>query len=179
MPPRRDPDAPVIAPFEVLRDTQEKKPYLFEGLRTDACQGRRPLLVPVIDAKLRTGDYSILGMEDMVTVERKSKDDFFRTIGQERASFKRELARMQEIKHATVIVEAEWSEIRASPPEFSKMRVNNLFRTVIHWMSEFRNVHWVFMPSRREAEIATYRRLEVAGKKEKRKLSVSAACLRE
>jgi len=55
--------------MKVVIDTREQLPYEFEDS---------------ITRTLQTGDYSIFGYEDQVTVERKTKADAYGTIGRGR-----------------------------------------------------------------------------------------------
>lgn len=113
--PKRLPTDPVVTDFEVAIDTREQAPWDFRGLKADADQGRRPLLVRVQMLGLPTGDYSLIGHHDRVAIERKSLQDLYGTIGQGRERFERELERLQSIAdqpggHAAVIVEASWEQ---------------------------------------------------------------------
>ncbi len=150
----------VISPFVVIVDSREQSPYTFESIYADARQRRRPVQVQKWVGGLATGDYSISGMESVVAIERKSLKDLFSTIGQSRARFVRELERLAKIPHAFVIVEAEWSEIFANPPEYSLLKPKTVFRSVLAWQARYPNIHWCFYPGREFAEKATYRILE-------------------
>jgi hypothetical protein len=57
-------------------------------------------------------DYSILGLEKHIQIERKSLSDLFGTIGARRDRFEAEIKRLHEdCKAAYVIIEAGWPEI--------------------------------------------------------------------
>jgi DNA excision repair protein ERCC-4 len=79
-------------------DSREKRPYLFPGLTTATCT-------------LSTGDYSILGYEAQISVERKSLNDFVHTVIWNRARFKDELARLSRYEAACLVVEGSISDI--------------------------------------------------------------------
>lgn len=164
--PRKPRDTgPLTVPYTVLIDQQEGLPYQFTGLVSDAREGRRQLIVPTEVVHLKTADYTIAPFSDRVCVERKGgakngAEDLFRTLGQERDRFKRELERMAEMEVAAVVVEAEWSDILNDPPPYSKLNPRNVFRTVLCWQQQFPTVHWWFCPGRRMAEITTFRILE-------------------
>lgn len=102
---------PLPAPFLILIDSREQHPYQFQGLISDARQGRRPITVRQEVRGLPTGDYSLEGCEAQIAVERKSAADLFHTLGQGRDRFERELVRLADLPVAAVVVEAEWSEI--------------------------------------------------------------------
>ncbi len=60
---------------------------------------------------LPTADYSILGLEHMIAVERKSLADLLGCIGQERERFERELQRLLAYEARALVVEASWADI--------------------------------------------------------------------
>ena len=147
--------------FTVAIDDREKLPYAFSGIRADACDGRRPLAVQTVRAHLPTGDYSIVGHEvDGIAVERKSLEDLFGTLGQNRERFERELERLSAYRVAAVICEATWETMLGDPPPFSQLLPKTVHRSVIAWMQRYPTVQWIPMGDRRLAEITTFRVLE-------------------
>jgi len=60
---------------------------------------------------LPTGDYSIAGLTDKITIERKSLPDLISSLTRDRDRFVNELIRMQSFDEAYVIVEADYSEM--------------------------------------------------------------------
>lgn len=156
-------DAVAVAPFTVVIDTREQLPWDFAGIKADAGQGGPTggnLVVPAVVSCLPAGDYSIHGYGGRVAVERKSKADLFGTIGQGRGRFVRELERLNEYESASVIVEAEISEIFGMPPPHSELRPKTVSRSVIAWQLRFPRVHWWFLPGRKTAMAWAYRVLE-------------------
>jgi len=102
--PRSDkPTGPVI-----IIDTREQTPWRFPGS---------------VSVGLKTGDYSVVGMEDIAVIERKSLDDLVQSITWERERFERELTRMMQIRWRAVVVEAglpdvvEWRYKSMARPE--------------------------------------------------------------
>lgn len=87
-----DPPKPVI-----IVDSREQKPYKFS--------------IPTVKKALNSGDYSIVGYEDDITVERKSLPDLVRCCGRDRARFMNQCNRLVEIEHRLLVVEAGWAEI--------------------------------------------------------------------
>ena len=55
-------------PYTVIRDTREQEGYTFEKFtgRYTSCNG-------MIIKKLDTGDYSLVGLEDKLCIERKGR----------------------------------------------------------------------------------------------------------
>jgi DNA excision repair protein ERCC-4 len=150
----------VQCPFRIVVDTREQLPYTFAGLTSDAKAGRLPIAVETITGTIESGDYTIEGMANRVAVERKSKADLFGTIGKGRERFQRELARLNELEFAIVVVEAEWVEIFRYPPVRSKLTPKTIFRSVNAWEQRYTRVHWCFCPGRPFAEAKTFRVLE-------------------
>lgn len=60
----------------------------------------------IVRDTLDTGDYSIRGMESMITIERKALSDFYGSIGGGRERFKRELERMKAHEWRGLLIEA-------------------------------------------------------------------------
>jgi ERCC4-type nuclease len=155
----------VLFPRAVLVDRREVGAYSFTGIYTDADQGRKPFKVLTRSVKLATGDYSLAGLSDEIAVERKSHEDLFHTLGQDRERFVKELTRLNTMKAAAVVVEAEWSEVLKNPPEGSQLPPKIVFRSVLTWNQQFPAVHWYFVPGRRIAELTVFRILERFGRR--------------
>ena len=152
-------DEPIIVPFKVVIDSREKNPYHFLGIKADADQGCRPLLIPNEVATIKTGDYSIRGFESIVAVERKSKDDLYKTIGQERDRFEDEHRRLQSMGVAAVVIEATWDDLLKNPPQGSRLNPKTIYRTALSWSVKY-GIPWHCVPGRRLGEITTFRILE-------------------
>ena len=75
--------------YTVIRDTREQEGYYFSEY--DLCLG-------MIDQKLDTGDYSIVGLEDKICVERKGcVEELAINLGQKKHTFLREIERMKKV----------------------------------------------------------------------------------
>lgn len=57
---------------------------------------------------LVTGDYSVLGLEHVIAVERKSAEDMLACVGRERDRFEREIQRLLAYPTRALVVEADW-----------------------------------------------------------------------
>jgi hypothetical protein len=79
-------------------DTREQCPLELSPLR-------------VVRGTLDTGDYSIAGLEHVVSLEWKSLADLLACVGQERERFDREVQRLLAYPVRALLVEATWDEI--------------------------------------------------------------------
>jgi ERCC4-type nuclease len=157
---RKSKDEPVLFPFLIVIDDREQLPYSFDGYRANADRHRAEILVATETRRLETGDYSIDGHTDRITIERKSKSDLFSTLSQGRDRFMAELDRMASIPFAHVMVECQWSEVFDDPPIISQLTPKSIIRTVIAMGQKYPHIHWHFVPDREFAQAMTFRILE-------------------
>ena len=157
----------VISPITVLVDSNEGAPYSFQNLACDSSKSYKPLIIRTKKKRLATGDYSIEGFEDQVTVERKSPEDAYGTFlgfqKDRRGRFKRQLQRMQEMDFSIVVIEGEFSRMVNNPPAHFEGKGKLFYRTVLSWEVEFRGggfMGFAFMGTRANAERSTFRYLE-------------------
>lgn len=155
--PRKD--EPIQCPFVVLIDTREQTPFRFDGI-TDRHQRQRRVIVETRRTTLPTGDYSLAGFENLVSIERKSATDFFACVGRERDRFERELERLNRFPCAHVVIEADFREMATNPPKHSKLKPRAAVMSIQAWSIQFDRIHWWPMPSRVIAERWTFGLLE-------------------
>jgi hypothetical protein len=173
---------PVEAGFAVVIDTAEQNAWRFVGLKSDADKQYREIIVPTVRQSLgrhpnSNGDYSILGCEGRVAIERKAKEDAWGTIlgwatGHEadhqmpgrRERFEAELGRLNEFESAVVIVEATLGTLVAQAPSWGVKPVETngkiFLRSVISYQQRFPRVQWVFADTPRMAEGIAFRWLD-------------------
>jgi ERCC4-type nuclease len=99
---------------------------------------------------LKTGDYSIEGYTEKVTIERKSLSDLVSTVIHNRGRFIRELSRMQTYGYAAIVIEASLTDV-GRPYPFSQANP----RAVLGSLQSFAliyGVHIVFADDRVHAE---------------------------
>ena len=80
--------------YKIVVDTREQTPLWTKN---------------VIIKKLDTGDYSIEGYEDKISLERKSLGDLFGTLGKGHTRFKKELERALKLDYFAIIIEGSYS----------------------------------------------------------------------
>ena len=126
------------AGLTVLRDTQEKRPLVFSDC------------VKVRIESLKTGDYTLEGFRDRVTVERKSLDDLVGCCTHERSRFVRELERMKPSRGgfwvSAVVIESGLPELLRHDYK-SKTHPNSVLGSVNRWQARYR-VPFVWAGSR-------------------------------
>lgn len=152
----------------VAIDTREQAPFTFEDIMADSRDngdGGVALTIPTVRATLRTGDYSLLGHNSRIVVERKSQADFVGVVISSRARFERELQRLADLAacgaSCHVVVEADWAMLRECPSPHSAITFKTVHRSAMSWTMRWPAVVWWFCPGRRFCEVTTFRILEM------------------
>lgn len=86
----------------IIQDTREQTPLVFK---------RSNNLKKVEVAMLEVGDYSILGYQDQICIERKSAADLFKSVSSDNARFQRELERAKSLEYFAIVVETTYTNI--------------------------------------------------------------------
>lgn len=150
----------IPTPYTVVIDTREQRPFSFTAPLRIARQ-RRTFAVQTTVATLTSGDYSLVGFETRVAVERKSVADLFSTLSAGRARFERELDRLNSTyERAAIVIEEEWSKIFLEPPKRSQLPPRTVFMSVVSFQEKYPRVHWWTLPGRACAEACTIRILD-------------------
>lgn len=132
----------------ILTDTREQTPYTFQ---------KWP--VEIQPAGLTTGDYSILGFDDQVSIERKSLDDLVSCLmGKNRDRFERELARGRSYELFVVVVESNLVDLAHGRYQ-SRMKPHAAFQTITAFYIRYR-VPFLFCGNRAGGEYQTYSLLQ-------------------
>lgn len=93
--------------YLVIRDSREKVGHGWWFSESEACRGTEV-------KALKTGDYTIAGHEDRITIDRKGcVSEFAANLLEER--FERELQRMADFELAVVLLEFDFEEFLAWP----------------------------------------------------------------
>ena len=120
--------------FTVIRDTSEKKGWYFP--ETDSCAG-------MVEGNLYTGDYTIVGAENKVIIERKgSVSEFAININQPR--FEDELKRLEDFDIPVLIAEFSFAEIMRFPdglPEKVKSQIKVTPSFIIKKIAEYQTTY--------------------------------------
>lgn len=150
----------IASSFAIAIDNSEKTPWKFDDIASNEGSKPRPLIVPTVSKSLDTGDYSIVGFEQRITIERKSLGDLYGTLGSGRDRFERELERMASFEVAMVVIEADLLDIMTRPPEHSRVPPSAIQGSIIAYSQRFRNVKWWPLPNRDAAERWAFRQLD-------------------
>lgn len=97
----------TVEKFTIIRDTREKPNHGWWFDEDDMCAG-------TIARKVDVGDYSIDGLEKIISIERKeSVTELANNVVQDR--FKKQLAKMSNFKYPFLLLEFHWDEIAGYP----------------------------------------------------------------
>src|SRR3990167_2960245 len=81
---------------------------------------------------LTTGDYSVYGLENHISVERKSLPDLVSCCGVERERFSKEIKRLLSYQVRAVVIEASWDEIKKGDWR-SRLTPNHVIGSIVSW----------------------------------------------
>ena len=158
----KDP-SPLVTPFTIVIDNQEGLPYDFTQVPVGADNAGRERTVPTVSQHLLTGDYSIEGHEDRITIERKSPTDLYGSLTNGRARLKREIGRMKSMDFSCVLVEATWPMI-CNPAKYypmwqSEANPSSIVGSILSWQVRFPWCSWFFAGDRRHAQAVAFKLL--------------------
>lgn len=131
------------APLQIIVDSREQAPYNFYRFK-----------VQVVRAGLRTGDYSLPGMESLVAVERKALDDLIGCLTVGRDRFERELDRARGMACFAVVVESSMEDV-ARHRYTSRMNPHAALQSVLAFQVRY-GVPFVWAGSRPGGEYVTH-----------------------
>ena len=130
----------------ILIDTREQAPFAFRGERYKD--------VSTEVAGLTVGDYSLKGLEDKVSVERKSLPDLVSCLGRERDRFMRELQRAAALSAFCVVVEGSFEQL-AKGEYRSNINAHAASQSIAAFMARL-GIPFFFAGSRAAAEYMTW-----------------------
>lgn len=113
----------ILPTYTVIRDTREKDGHGWTFAAHTSTR-RPPRCDGTIVETLSTGDYSLVGYDDILAIERKA--DFSELWGnyssQKRKLFEAEMERMSALKYPYIIIESLLTPdiMELSPPQFTK-----------------------------------------------------------
>ena len=142
-------------------DTREQKPWALTPLKTQR-------------GTLTTGDYSVVGLEAEIAVERKSLGDLLGCVGGGRMRFEQCIERLQAYPTRAVIVECSFQEFEgggwtAGSAVRSKVSPAAAMGSVLGWIAS--GVPFLFCPTVDMASKAAARLLFIAARRRYRNLA--------
>lgn len=116
--------------FTAIIDTREQLPLklIHQGQPLRSMRGT-----------LKTGDYSILGLQDKICIERKGFMDLLACIGGHRRRFEECLDRMLEIPMRMIVVEGSWKmleQVGVASQWRSHLHPNAAIGSVLSWIAK-------------------------------------------
>lgn len=117
--------------MKVIIENREQLPWKF------------PADIETMPGTLQSGDYSILGLEELISIERKSLSDFLGCCtGDGRDRFKRELLRLRSFRCKAVIIETSLQTILDGGYR-SKINPESVLGSITSWQTRY-GVPFVF-----------------------------------
>lgn len=113
--------------MKLICDTREQKSYTFQ---TSCDVGT-----------LQVGDYSICGLENHISIERKTIDDLIGCLTTDRERFERELHRGRALDYFALIIEASLSDL-ANGNYRSKMLPKSAVQSLLAFSIRYRLPVW-------------------------------------
>jgi ERCC4-type nuclease len=113
----------------IIVDTREQTPWTFQRL-------------PTVRGTLQFGDYSLTGLTELVTVERKSEDDLLACCGTERERFKRELRALRGFPFRLLVIETTAAKIAAAKWR-SQLGPNHVWGALASWSVAYGLPVWI------------------------------------
>lgn len=142
---------PALAPqMVIVQDSREQRPYIFPDLLT-------------IRGTLKTGDYSVCGLESVACVERKELSDFIGVCTHGRERWERELERAGSIKRLWIVIEG--SLVQISKHQYrSEANPECIIGSIAAWECRFDPVRFLFCSDRQTGQRITAKLLSRAWK---------------
>ena len=113
--------------FTIVVDKREKTPLSFKI---------KDFEIPTIEGTLPTGDYSVLGLESKISVERKSLPDLIGSVTHDRDRFERELQRLAAYPTRLIVIESTWKDIEEGNYR-SKANPQSIVGTLIAYQERY------------------------------------------
>jgi|TARA_Y100001938_G_scaffold5779_1_gene7200 glucosamine 6-phosphate synthetase-like amidotransferase/phosphosugar isomerase protein len=148
---------PKAPAYTVIKDTREQDGYTFERFesRYHACAG-------MVVQKLDTGDYSLVGLEDKLCIERKGRiSELAINLGKDKHRFMREIERMKDFPFKFLILEFSLKDVMDFPEgsdipqeNWNSIKITNKY--MLKMLIEFQmydDIHVIFCGNRKNAKL--------------------------
>lgn len=111
----------ILPSYTVIRDSRDKEGFGWD-FKPHKPERRPPRCNGMVVQTLETGDYSLVGYEDILAIERKfDYSELWVNYGK-RDLFEQEMGRMKNIKYKYILIESQLTSdtLNLSPPQFAK-----------------------------------------------------------
>lgn len=132
--------------LHIIIDSREQKPFEFSGIGYDNVTITRDVLY--------IGDYSILGCQNEIAIERKSLSDLLNCLGRDRDRFVRQLQRGRGLDSYCVVVEASWIDL-AQGNYSAKIHPHAACQSICSFTARM-GIPFMFAGSRKSAEYVVW-----------------------
>lgn len=119
--------------------------------------------------KLEVADYSALGYEHKIAIEKKSLNDLCACVGRERDRFDRMVKRLLEYEYRAIVVTDDWSKIDLKQYRGTLTPIQ-IYSAIMAWAMTAQ-VPIMFMGSHQRAGLAVARMIYIAVNRERRKFA--------
>lgn len=123
----------------IIIDTREKHPYCFASFfPCNEKDGKYNGKYNEVRKALKTGDYSVVGYEDVIAVERKTLDDLSHSLmsSQSKSRFHAELERLSEMQYVVLLIEGSIEDV-LSHNYAGSTPGSKMFEEVVGVMAEY------------------------------------------
>lgn len=124
-----------------MKSHQDLRPEDITAICDTREQAPLDLKIPTVKGTLQTGDYSIMGLDHLVRVERKSLQDLVMSCGRERERFDRCIERLRHFPLAVLVIEATEAQVELKQYR-GEMHPNAILGAVHSWRAKGINVDW-------------------------------------
>lgn len=131
----------------ILVDTREQTPWEFENVYF---HGEKRTF-PTRRATLKSGDYTLEGLESFAAIERKSLTDFLSSITRGRYRFKREMERLADFRSKAIIVEQPLDDAFNAREFGSLVNPDSIAGTIASWGARY-GIQFLFCRNRASAQ---------------------------
>jgi DNA excision repair protein ERCC-4 len=105
-------------------DSREQTPWTFQS--------------PTVSGALQYGDYSVLGLESLISIERKSLTDLLGSLTNDRARFETELKRARSLHKFFIIAECSPADLLVeSFGKLSRAHPRSVWGTICAWSTRY------------------------------------------
>ena len=113
----------------IIVDSREQVPLVFPTL-------------PSVAGSLPTGDYSAVGFESVIAIERKSLSDLLGCCGSSRDRFKAELQRLRAYRFRALVIESSVADIARGDCR-SQLHPSHVFGALASWSARYTLPVWL------------------------------------